>query len=181
DVEERRTAKHLLAFRLGDATGHGDDHIIPRAGPPLLQHAQPPELRIDLFRGLLPDMAGIQDHHIGRVGGIDGLVAERRQDIRHTGGVIEVHLAAVGSNKELFGQCGTAAARTPSVAGEDAANLMSSGSLSSTTDGRPDRAAATPAAIRARQAAAIRRRPPQVARVSGGWNSTTTVTVPRPT
>src|SRR3546814_9260564 len=57
-----------------------------------------------LFGGLLADMAGIEDDHVGVIGHVGLGVSQRGQNVRHAGGIVDVHLAAVGLDKQLFGQ-----------------------------------------------------------------------------
>src|SRR3546814_7054309 len=70
----------------------------------VLDRPQPAELRIPLLGVLLADVAGVEDDQVGAVRGVARLIAMRRQDVRHAGGVVDVHLAAVGLDEELFGQ-----------------------------------------------------------------------------
>jgi hypothetical protein len=60
----------------------------------LLHHADAAELGINLLGGLLTNMAGIENDEVGVVGarGLD--VTLRRQGVRHTLRVVDVHLAA---------------------------------------------------------------------------------------
>ena len=96
EVDGRGAADDLLAFGLRDAAGHRDHNIAARAGRGLLQAAHAAEFGIDLLRRLLPDVAGIEDDEIGVLGrcGLD--IAFRRQGVRHTLRVVDVHLAAEG-------------------------------------------------------------------------------------
>ena len=106
-VHEGRAGHDLLALRLGDAARDGDDHAaaVFLGGLTDFFNAQAAKLGKDLLRRLLADMAGVQDDHIGPVGGLDRLIAQRRQDIGHTGAVIDIHLAAPGLDEQfLLGQ-----------------------------------------------------------------------------
>ena len=62
----------------------------------LLEHADPAELGIDLLGRLLADMAGVEDDEIGvlGVGGLGKALGCER--VRHTMGIVDVHLAAEG-------------------------------------------------------------------------------------
>src|SRR5258708_5435025 len=62
------------------------------------------QLGAGLFGSLLADMAGIEDDHVGGLGAIGRDIAQRRQDIRHPAGVVDIHLAAVGFDIELLRQ-----------------------------------------------------------------------------
>ena len=106
-VHEGRAGHDLLALGLGDAAGDGDDHAaaVFLGGLTVFLDAQAAKLGKDLLRRLLADVAGVQDDHIGPVGGLDRLIAQRRQDIGHTGAVIDIHLAAPGLDEQfLLGQ-----------------------------------------------------------------------------
>ncbi len=63
-------------------------------GGRFLHAAHAAEFGIDLFGRLLADVAGIEDDEVGVVGarGLD--IALRRQSVRHTTRVVDVHLAA---------------------------------------------------------------------------------------
>jgi hypothetical protein len=47
-------------------------------------------------------VTGVEDHHIGALGRIGRGIAQRRQQIRHLGGIIGVHLAPIGFDEELL-------------------------------------------------------------------------------
>jgi hypothetical protein len=49
-------------------------------------------------------MASIQNHHIGTINNIGWCIAKRRLNIGHTVRIINIHLTAVGFDKEFFGQ-----------------------------------------------------------------------------
>ena len=102
DIDIGRAGGDLLALRLGDAACDREQHLPAAALTRLLQRAQPPELGIDLLRRLLTDMAGVENHQVGVLDLRCRAIAERRQDIRHAGGVVDVHLAAEGLDVELF-------------------------------------------------------------------------------
>ena len=104
DVDERCPCTDFSTLGLRDAARNGDDHRLSDQAFLLLDLAQAAEFGKDLLGGLFANVAGIQDDHV-RTGHITGqLIAERRQDIRHAGGVVHVHLTAVGLYVELFGQ-----------------------------------------------------------------------------
>ena len=111
-IDLGRAAKDLLAFGLGDAAGHGDHHPAAAFGPGRLEPAQAAELGKDLLAGLLADMAGVQDHEVRRLRRLRRAIAERRQDVRHPQGVVDVHLTAVGLDVELLAHlCGFSSGR----------------------------------------------------------------------
>ena len=68
DVDNRRAADDLRALGLRDAARDRDAHIAPLARRLILGDPQPPEFGVDLFGGLLADMAGVEDHQIRILG-----------------------------------------------------------------------------------------------------------------
>jgi len=82
-----------LAFLAGHAAADPDHH----ARPPRFQRLPHPQLREHFFLRLFADRAGVEQQHV-RLGGIVGALqtAGRPQAVRHPGGVVFVHLAAVG-------------------------------------------------------------------------------------
>ena len=96
EVDGRRAADDFLAFGLRDAAGHRDQNMAALAGGGLLQAAHPAKLGIDLLRRLLTDVAGVENDEIGVLSrrGLD--IAFRRQGVRHTLRIVDVHLAAKG-------------------------------------------------------------------------------------
>ena len=101
-VDEGRAMGDLIALGLRHATGDAEQQGFALGVLLLLQFAQATEIGIDLLRRFFADMAGVEDHHVGRGRRVGKRVAERRQDIRHPRGVIDVHLAAVGLDVELL-------------------------------------------------------------------------------
>ena len=106
DVDFRHPAHDLGALGLGHTAGDRDDHVAASGLFARLVLFQPAELAEGLLGGLFADMTGIEDHHIGVGLGIGRAIAKRRQNIRHAGGVIDVHLAAIGLDEELLSQGG---------------------------------------------------------------------------
>ena len=104
DVHMARTTHDLRALCLGDASGNRDDRGPTGFAALLLGDFQAAQFREQFFGSLFPDMAGVDDHHIGRLRRIHGSIAQGRQDIRHAGGVVHVHLAAIGLDEEVFRQ-----------------------------------------------------------------------------
>ena len=102
DIHVGRARCDLVTLGLRNTAGDGEQHLAAALLARLLQRAQPPELGIDFLRCLLADMAGVEDDQIGVLDLRRRAVAERRQDIRHAGGVVDVHLAAEGLDVELF-------------------------------------------------------------------------------
>jgi hypothetical protein len=73
--------------------------------PRELHSPQAAQLRVNLLRGLLPDMAGVEHHHVG-FGRVVGLrVSVMRKGLGHALAVIDVHLTAVSLDKDLPGLC----------------------------------------------------------------------------
>ena len=126
EIDERRTLHQELAFRLGHATGNGQDHVaVTAVASRFPQPSQAAQLRIDLLGRLLADMAGIEHHEIGIRRGLDHAVAVSRQGVRHTIGVVDVHLAAVGLDEEVLRHV-VAVSRIPIAAEMSAAGRRSS-------------------------------------------------------
>ncbi len=100
EVDDAGALDDLGAFGLGDAAGHRDHGL---AALLLLLLPQAPELGIDLFGGLLADVAGVEDDEIGVLGRVRLDIALARQRVRHALGVIDVHLATEGLYVQLAG------------------------------------------------------------------------------
>ncbi len=95
-IDYGRTADDLFTFGLRDTAGDGHDNVAALSGGFVFHHAHAAEFRIDLLGGLLADIAGIEDDEIGVFGGGCLDIAFRRQGIRHTTRVVDVHLATIG-------------------------------------------------------------------------------------
>ena len=96
DVDERHAADDFLALRLGHASGYRDNEIAAGKGCLALEPADTAEFRIDLLGRLLPDVAGIKDDKVGVLGRCGLGIVFARQEIGHTIGIVDVHLAAEG-------------------------------------------------------------------------------------
>ena len=96
EIDRRRAADDLLAFGLRDAAGDRDRHAAAFARGGLLEHAHAAELGIDLLGRLLADVAGVEDDEIGVLGARGLGEALGRERVRHTMGIVDVHLAAEG-------------------------------------------------------------------------------------
>ena len=103
NVDVGRTPKDLLAFGLRNAASDGDHHAATRRRPVFLQSAQPAELRIHFLARLFAYMASVQYDHIRIIRRIARGIAERCQDIRHAGGVVDIHLTAIRLDEEFLG------------------------------------------------------------------------------
>ena len=95
DIDRRRAADDLGAFRLRDAAGHRDTHVAAISRGLFLDHAQPSEFRINLFGGLFTDVAGIENHQVRviQAGGFDKSFGSQRVD--HALRIVNIHLTAV--------------------------------------------------------------------------------------
>ena len=113
DVDERSPLEQGLALGLGHTTCDADQHVHSARAPALAQTPQATELGVYLLRGFLPDVARVQNDEIGVIGALGGDIAVRRQRIRHSGGIIHVHLAAVGLDEQLLGHA--SAATSPEI------------------------------------------------------------------
>src|SRR6516165_10543652 len=110
DVDHSGPPGDLLAFGLGDTAGHDHGDSSALAGRRLLERPDPAEFGINLLGGLFANVAGVQDHHVGirRRGGLQE--AFLAQQIRHTIGIVDVHLTAVGLDVN-FARCAHAVAK----------------------------------------------------------------------
>src|SRR5690606_32000139 len=88
-------ARHdLLALGLGDAAGDGDHRFFAFG----LQ--QPADVRIDLLRGLLADVAGVEHDELGFLAVGRGAQALLGQQLSHALAVVDVQLAAEALDPE---------------------------------------------------------------------------------
>ncbi len=97
-VNQRHAAQDLGPLGLGHTARNADFHL----GPRRLEFAQPTQIGVKLFRSLFADVAGVDQHHIGVVGGLGGDIAIRAHGLGHALAVINVHLTAVGLDEQLF-------------------------------------------------------------------------------
>jgi hypothetical protein len=93
------SADDLGAFGLRDAAGDRDGHFPAGGEFHLLELA---EFGIDLLGRLLADMARIDDHEVGAFGRVYRRIAERLQHIADALGVVDIHLAAIGPDKQAL-------------------------------------------------------------------------------
>ena len=68
----------------------------------LLQCPEPPQIGIQLLRCLFPDMAGVDQHHIGIIHRVRRHIALPAQRLRHAFTVIDIHLTAIGFDEQLL-------------------------------------------------------------------------------
>ena len=89
-------ADNLLALGLRDTAGDRDQHLAAVRLRRVLQLAHAADFRIELVDRLLTDVAGVENDEVGvgRARGLD--IALGRQRVRHTIGIVDVHLAAEG-------------------------------------------------------------------------------------
>jgi hypothetical protein len=101
DIDDRCAADDLLALGLRHAAGHRNGETAVGAGCTLLELSDAAELGIHLLRRLLADVTGVEHDQVGllRRGRLDK--TQRRQRIRHTLRIVDVHLAAVGFDVKL--------------------------------------------------------------------------------
>ncbi len=104
DIDVGGAAQNLRSLRLGHAAGDRDDGLPAGFGALLFCDFQAAELGEEFFRRLFTDMARVHDHHIRGFRRLDRGIAQRRQRIRHAGGIVDVHLAAIGLDEEFFRQ-----------------------------------------------------------------------------
>ena len=96
EIDHAGAADDLLALGLRDAAGDRDHDAAAFARGLLLEHAHAAELGIDLVGGLLADVAGVEDDEVGVLGRRGLGKAFGRERVRHTMGIVDVHLAAEG-------------------------------------------------------------------------------------
>ena len=103
EVDERRPLDQQLALSLSYAAGDRQYRLAPGSRTPgIAQLAHPAELGKHLLRRLLADVTGIQDDQISVVGLVRDRVAMQCQGLRHTIGIVHVHLAAVSFDEEFL-------------------------------------------------------------------------------
>ncbi len=101
-VDRALAADDLRSLRLGHTAGDADHRLQPARSPLGLQVANASKLGIDLLGSLLSDVAGVEQDEVGVLDTIGAGIAVRRQRIRHALAVIDVHLAAIGLDEDLF-------------------------------------------------------------------------------
>ena len=98
-IDQRHAALDLGTLGLCDAARNADLEI----GTLGFQRLEAAKVGIQLFRGFLADVAGVEKHHIRIFGGLGQHIALRAHRFGHALAVIDVHLAAIGLDEELFG------------------------------------------------------------------------------
>src|SRR5260370_42214139 len=99
ESDGRLPAHDIGPFRLRDAAGHHDRRVETRERPLLLEFANLAEFGIDLFRGALPDVAGVEDDEGGILDSCRLFKTLPGRHIDHSMGVVDIHLAAEGFYK----------------------------------------------------------------------------------
>lgn len=89
-IDERRPAAHRISLLTCDTATDTDQHT----GPLFFQLTPHPEVREDLFLGLLAYRAGVEQQHVGlfRPVGRFHPVTDT-EHVQHTAGIVLVHLA----------------------------------------------------------------------------------------
>src|SRR6476646_3438481 len=114
-IDSVGAADDFLAFGLRDTAGDGDHHAAPVAGGGLFDLAQPADLRIDFLHGLFADVTRVQDDEIGLIGIGRFSESRRRQRVRHTMGIVDVHLAAKGFDVNFAGSAHAVSVRSAAI------------------------------------------------------------------
>jgi len=105
DIDRWCPAANFISFRLGDASSDRDEHIVVTGLPPGFTHqAEASDFGIDLLGRPFADMACVQHDEISVFGYFRAFKADGGEHVRHAGGVVHVHLAAIGLDKELARQ-----------------------------------------------------------------------------
>ena len=102
DIDIRRARQDFVALRLRHAACDRQDHPSARRGTLLLEPPQPAKFGEHLLGGLVADVAGIEDHHVGVLRHRRRRIAQRSQYIGHPGAVIDVHLTAPGDDVQAL-------------------------------------------------------------------------------
>ena len=94
DIDRRLAAQDFRPLGLGDAAGDDQRRPPPRPAALVLELAQLAELGIDFLRRPFADMAGVENDEIGVLDRMSLAVALPGRDVRHSLGVVDVHLAS---------------------------------------------------------------------------------------
>ena len=104
DVDEWGSFQHRLTFGLRDTASHSKDDAPAVSFRPVFQPPQLPELGVNLLGRFFTYVARIEDDHVGVVRMVHRHITKRRQHVRHTSGVVHVHLASVGLDIKVLRQ-----------------------------------------------------------------------------
>src|SRR5260370_8695496 len=101
EIDRRCAPDDLLPRGLSDAARNGDRQSATRERRSGFKRPDAAEFGIHFLYRLLANMAGVEDDEVG-VPGVERLgKALGRQRVRHTMGIVDVHLAAEGFYVEL--------------------------------------------------------------------------------
>ena len=113
-IDRAGAADDFFAFRLCDATGDYNHHAAAVPCRSLFHLADAADLRIDLLRSFFADVTGVQNDEIG-VLGTSGLGEPGgNQGVRHTMGIVDVHLATEGFDVDFAGSAHAGSVRSAS-------------------------------------------------------------------
>ena len=103
DIDPGRTTRDFLALGLRDAAGDGDRNLATfLVAGALFHHPQPAKLGKHLLGCLFANVTGVQNDHVGALGATRGGIAERRKNVGHAIGIIDIHLAPVGLDEQFL-------------------------------------------------------------------------------
>jgi len=85
--------------------GHTARHADLQIGPRVFQRFQTAQFGIDLLRRLLANVAGVEQDHIRIIGPVGRDIALTAKALGHAFAVIDVHLATIGLDEQLFRLC----------------------------------------------------------------------------
>src|SRR5262249_49326560 len=77
--------------------------LLARLLSEMLDIAHAAKLGIDLLSSLITNMTGVQNNDVGVGDFLCNCIARRCEHFRHPGGVVSIHLTAVGFDKSLLG------------------------------------------------------------------------------
>ncbi len=99
-IDSGLAAHDLGPFGLSDTARHADLEVRVQR----LERFQTPQFRIDLFGRLFTDVTGVKQDHVRVFGAIRRDIALPAHGLCHPFGIVDVHLTAIGLDKELFGR-----------------------------------------------------------------------------
>ncbi len=102
----------FLAFRLCHAAGDRDQHLAAIARGGVFQFADTADFRIDFIGRLFADVAGIENDEVGVFGARGFAEPGRHQRVRHTMGIVDVHLAAERFDVDFAGSAHAVSVRS---------------------------------------------------------------------
>ena len=111
-IDRAGAADDFLALGLRHAAGDRNQHAAALRLGGFLELAHAADLGIDLVDRFLADVAGVEDDQVGVVHARGFGVTGRRQRVRHTIGIVDVHLAAEGLDVDFAGFAHAARVRT---------------------------------------------------------------------